>query len=107
GRSDFGWLLAWALVLLSIVPLRSLQYWQAGVASLRIGAVLKRRLLAGVLAFNPDQLRSHGIGRMLALVIETEAVESLAISTGLIGARALRALAMAGWVPTRGAGGRW
>ncbi|HVH99085.1 MAG TPA: ABC transporter ATP-binding protein [Enhygromyxa sp.] len=105
GRSDFGWLLAWALVLLSIVPLRALQYWQAGAAALRIGAVLKRRLLAGVLALDPDELRSRGIGRLLALVIESEAVESLAISTGLIGATALIDLAMAGWVLTRGAGG--
>jgi ATP-binding cassette subfamily B protein len=105
GRSDFGWLLAWALVLLSIVPLRALQGWQAGVAALRIGAVLKRRLLAGVLALDPDDLRSHGIGRLLALVIESEAVESLAISTGLIGATAIIDLAMATWVLTRGAGG--
>jgi ATP-binding cassette subfamily B protein len=105
GRSDLGWLFAWALVLLSIVPLRAAQSWYASVAALRIGAVLKRRLLAGVLELDTDYLRSRGIGRLLALVIESEAVESLAISTGLIGATALIDLAMAGWVLTRGAGG--
>jgi ATP-binding cassette, subfamily B, bacterial len=65
----------------------------AGVAALRVGGVLERRLLAGVLALDPDQLRSHGIGRLLALVIESEAVESLAISTGLIAATALMVIA--------------
>jgi ATP-binding cassette subfamily B protein len=105
GRSEFGWLIAWALLLLSIVPLRAIQSWHAGLAALRVGAVIKRRLLAGVLALRPDDLRTRGIGRLLALVIESEAVESLAISTGLVSVTAVIDLAMAGWVLTRGAGG--
>ncbi len=105
GRSEVGWLIAWALLLLSIVPLRVIQSWHSGLAALRVGAVLKRRLLAGVLALRPDELRTLGIGRLLALVIEADAVESLAISTGLISVTALIDLTMAGWVLTRGAGG--
>ncbi|MFV8749857.1 ATP-binding cassette domain-containing protein [Nannocystaceae bacterium ST9] len=105
GRSELGWLIAWALLLLSIVPLRALQSWHAGSAALRVGALLERRLLAGVLALRPDELRTRGIGRLLALVIESDAVESLAISTGLISVTALIDLALAGWVLTRGAGG--
>lgn len=105
GRSEVGWLLAWALLLLSIVPLRVVQGWTAGRAALRVGAVLKRRLLAGVLALQPDELRTRGIGRLLALVIESEAVESLAITTGLLSVTALIDLAMAAWVLSLGAGG--
>lgn len=105
GRSEVGWLIAWALLLLSIVPLRVVQSWSAGQAALRVGAVLKRRLLSGMLALQPDELRTRGIGRLLALVIESEAVESLAISTGLLSLTALLDLAMAAWVLSQGAGG--
>lgn len=105
GRSELGWLIAWALLLFSIVPLRIVQSWNGGLAALRVGAVIKRRLLAGVLALQPDQLRTRGIGRLLALVIESDAVEALAISTGLLSVTALIDLAMAMWVLTRGAGG--
>jgi ATP-binding cassette subfamily B protein len=105
GRSEIGWLIAWALLLISIVPLRVVQSWAAGRGALRVGALLKRRLLAGMLALQPDELRTRGIGRLLALVIESEAVESLAISTGLLSVTALLDLALATWVLSQGAGG--
>lgn len=105
GHSEAGWLIAWALLLLSIVPLRAMQSWHTGLTALRVGAVIKRRLLAGALALEPDEIRTRGIGRLLALVIESSAVESLAISTGFASASAIVDLGMAAWVLGHGAGG--
>jgi ATP-binding cassette subfamily B protein len=105
GRSDLGWLAAWALLLLSLIPLRAAYSWHGALAAVRLGSVLKRRLLAGALALDPDELRSRGVGRLLAMVIEAEAVESLALSSGLLAATALIDLCAAGWVLTRGVGG--
>lgn len=105
GHSEIGWLIAWALLLLSVVPLRALQSWHTGLTALRVGGVIKRRLLAGALALEPDEIRTRGIGRLLALVIESSAVESLAISTGFASVSAIVDLAMAAWVIGHGAGG--
>ena len=105
GHDELGWLIAWALLLASIIPLRAIQSWQTGVTALRVGAIVKSRLLAGALALEPDELRTRGIGRLLALVIESQAVESLAISTGFASVAAIIDLALAGWVLGRGAGG--
>ena len=105
GRSEFGWLLAWALLLLSLIPLRAIHGWHSGLMALRVGGVLKRRLLAGALALEPDETRTRGIGRLLALVIESEAVESLAISTGLASVSAILDMVVAAWVINQGAGG--
>ena len=104
GHSDLGWIAAWALMLLSMIPLALIQSWHGGLAALRLGSVLKRRLLAGALALNPDELRTRGVGRLLAMVIEAEAVEGLALSSGLIAATALIDLGAAAWVLGQGAG---
>lgn len=103
GRDDLGWLLAWALLLLSIIPLRTAQRWHTGLTALRVGAVIKRRLLAGALGLAPDATRTAGIGRLLALVLESSAVEALAISTGFASLSAILDLSLAGWVLTQGA----
>lgn len=105
GHDDIDWLLVWGLLLLSIIPLRTTQRWHMGLMGLRVGAVLKRRLLAGALALDPDELRTAGIGRLLALVLESSAVEGLAISTGFASITAIVDLCLAGGVLAQGAGG--
>ncbi|MCH9685308.1 MAG: hypothetical protein K0V04_27985, partial [Deltaproteobacteria bacterium] len=104
GRNDLGWLLAWALMLGSLVPLQAIQAWHGGLLALRLGSVLKRRMLAGALALDPDKLRDRGTGRLLAMVIEAEAVEGLALSSGLLAATSIIDLVAAAWVLSRGAG---
>lgn len=104
GRSDLGWLSAWALLLITMVPLQALQSWHNGLLALRLGSVLKRRMLAGALSLDPDELRERGVGRMLAMVIEAEAVEGLALSSGLYAATAFVDLGAAAWVLSKGAG---
>lgn len=47
------------------------------------GGLLKSRLLCGALRLAPDEARAQGAGQLLGRVIESEAVESLALSGGV------------------------
>src|SRR6266568_4556359 len=113
---DWGWLTAWALVLFSMVPFRLLVTWWQGMLAIRIGGLLKRRLLFGALQLHPDEIRHQGAGQLLGCVIESEAVETLALSGGFLAllsglelalaagvmafgpARTLQLFFLAGWV---------
>ena len=105
GRLDHGWLLGWALVLLTLIPFRLLGTWLEGALALRAGALFKQRLLYGALRLEPEEVRHQGVGQLLGRVIESEAVESLALSGGLLGALAAIELIIAFCVLSVGAGG--
>ncbi len=107
GRIDWGWLLAWALLLFSLVPFRLFVTWSQGVVALLAGAILKQRLLCGALRLEPEEIRHQGIGQLLGRVIESEAVESLALSGGFLGLFATIELAVALLVLGAGARGWW
>jgi ATP-binding cassette subfamily B protein len=105
GRIDTGLLLSWALVLLAIIPFRLLATWSQGRLSARGGALLKQRLLYGALRLTPEEIRHQGVGQLLGRVIESEAVETLALSGGFLGLVAVIELAVAAFVLANGAGG--
>lgn len=105
GRLDLGWLLAWALLLLTLVPFRLLATWSAGRLALGAGGLLKQRLLYGALRLEPEESRHQGVGQLLGRVLEAEAVESLALSGGLLGLVAGIELIVAAGVLGAGAGG--
>lgn len=86
GRADPGWMLAWLLLLLTIVPCRMGQAALAGEIVRRVGAILKRRLLVGAMAMPEDRSRREGAGRLLGRVLETSTVESLGLRGGLVSA---------------------
>ena len=98
GRMDRGWLLAWALLLLTLVPFRVLTTWLQGVLAIGVGAALKRRLLIGALRLQPDEMRNQGMGSFLGQVLEAEAVETLALSGGIAGLLAIIEIAVSGFV---------
>ncbi len=98
GRMDRGWLLAWALLLLTLVPFRVLTTWLQGALAIGVGAALKRRLLLGALRLQPDEMRNQGIGAFLGQVLEAEAVETLALSGGIGGLLAIIEIAVSGFV---------
>jgi ATP-binding cassette subfamily B protein len=105
GRLDPGWLVAWALLLLGMVPL---QFWggcRRGAFAIDLGALLKQRLLAGALRMNIDAARRQGAGQLLGQVIESQALESLALNGGFAVLIAAVALCLAAWVLALGAGG--
>jgi ATP-binding cassette, subfamily B, bacterial len=105
GRLDRGWLVAWALLLLTLVPLRLLVTWLQGWFAIGIGGLLKRRLLAGALRLEPEAIRQQGAGQLLGRVIESEAVEALALSGGVLGLMAGLELGLAAVVLDMGTGG--
>jgi ATP-binding cassette subfamily B protein len=85
GRVDYGLFIGWALLLLTRIPLGLLGTWTQGFLAIHGAGVLKRRLLAGSLRLHPEEVRHEGAGHLLGRVIESEALESLALSGGLTG----------------------
>ncbi len=105
GTADRQWFVAWALLLLTIVPLRfSVSWWQGEVA-IRVGGLLQRRLLFGTLRQHPDEIRHMGIGQLKGRVFDAETVETLALKGGFVGLVGLVELVLAAWVLKLGAGG--
>jgi len=84
GRVEPGWMAAWMLILLTLVPLRAGVNWLQGAISTRAGGVLKQRLLAGALRLEPEEIRHRGTGELLGSVLESEALESLALGGGFL-----------------------
>lgn len=82
-QTDWGWVSAWMLALLTVVPLRLYGVWARGRLALGIGGLLKQRLMSGAFRLEPDELRTSGSGQILGRVIEAGQVESLALSGGL------------------------
>ena len=105
GRLDQGWLRAWALLLLTMVPFRLLTLWSQGRLAIGVGGLLKQRLLYGALRLEPEEVRHQGAGQFLGRVMESQAVESLALSGGFLALMAGIELIMAAVVLGKGAGG--
>ncbi|HEY3216499.1 MAG TPA: ATP-binding cassette domain-containing protein [Candidatus Eisenbacteria bacterium] len=105
GRLEPGWLAAWGLLLLTLIPFRLLVTWSQGRFAIGAGALLKRRLLQGALKHEPEEVRHQGVGQLLGRVLESEAVESLALSGGTLGLVAGIELLLAAGVLAAGAGG--
>lgn len=84
GRPDRGGLLAWALLLLTQVPLGLLASASQARLAIDIGVLLKRRLLAGALRLSTDSVRTLGSGQLFGRVLEAEAFEALAQGPGYV-----------------------
>lgn len=104
-RADQSWILLWALLLLTLVPLRVLITWLQGLLAIGTGARMKQRLFLGALKLEPDSIRHQGAGQLLGRVLESEAVEALALSGGFLALVALIELAASVVVLSIGAGG--
>ena len=105
GGTVRNWMVLWALLLLALVPIRVLITWLQGLIAIGAGARLKQRLFFGALRLDPDSIRHQGAGQLLGRVIESEAVEALALSAGFLGMVALIELVVAAVVLGTGAGG--
>lgn len=105
GRFEAGLFLAWMLLLLSTVPLRIMTETVGGTLAIRAGTLLKRRLLAGAFRLESHEVRQLGIGQLLGRVLESETVESLAVSGGFLALTASVELLLTLLVLGAGAGG--
>jgi len=85
GRLETGWMIAWLMMLVTLVPLRMIAAWAQGRLAYGVGGALKQRLMVGAVRLDPQRIRLDGAGRLLGRVMESEAVESLAISGGFLG----------------------
>ena len=105
GGTDRGWLLPWSLLLLTLVPLRVWITRLQGLVAIGAGTLLKQRLFLGSLRLEPDSLRHQGAGQLLGRVLESEAVEALALSGGFLALVALIEIIASLFVLALGAGG--
>jgi ATP-binding cassette subfamily B protein len=105
GTPARDWLVPWALLLLTLVPLRVLITRLQGWVAIGAGALLKQRLFFGSLRLEPDSLRHQGAGQLLGRVLESEAVEALALSGGFLALVALIEIIASMFVLAAGAGG--
>jgi ATP-binding cassette subfamily B protein len=105
GHLERGWLLAWALVLFTLIPFRLAETWTGGVFAIGVGGLLKQRLLFGALRMEPEEIRHEGAGRLLGRVLESDAVESLALGGGFLALVSIIELAAAATILIWGAGG--
>lgn len=105
GRLDLGWLTAWVLLVISVIPLQVLSAWVHSTLALDVSRLIKTRLLLGALRFDVEAMRRHGVGQLLGRVIESQAFEALALNSGLAAVVSVVQLGFAAWVLSRGAGG--
>lgn len=105
GRFDRGWLIAWALLVLTAVPFQLLATWMQGRFVIGAAGILKRRLLYGAMRLEPEEVRHKGAGHLLGEIMESSAVETLALNGGFLALVAAIELIMAAAVLSLGAGG--
>jgi ATP-binding cassette subfamily B protein len=105
GRVESGWLQAWFLLAVTQVPLGMAALRARGLFAIGLGGLLKMRLMDGAFAVEPDATRDQGAGQLLGRVIESEAIERLALTAGLTGVVSLVELVIAAAVLAWGTGG--
>lgn len=105
GQFEWAWLIAWALLLFTTIPFQLLITWTQSQFAYGAGAIFKQRLLYGALKLGPDDIRHQGMGQFLGRIMESEAVELLALNGGLTVLVALVQLATASWVLMQGGNG--
>lgn len=82
GHLSRGWLLAWAIMLLTFVVCRGAALWGAGRLAVHVGGITRERLLAGILRLSTDTVRARGVGSLLGVVLDADALDALARTGG-------------------------
>lgn len=72
-----GLFVLWLLIALTTLPIRFLGTSAGRLAAAETGSLLKRRLLAGALKLEPDEVHGQGVGAFMAHVLESGSVENL------------------------------
>lgn len=77
-------LMAWGLLLFTVLPLQLSAAVQMGNFSTRLGGLLKQRLIFGTLRLPPDAIRHEGIGQFFSRVLDSEVVEAVTINAAFM-----------------------
>jgi ATP-binding cassette subfamily B protein len=96
-----------ALIIAALVGVRLASSWVAGRLAIDAGQALRDRLLHGLLALDTESTRAQGIGQLLGRVVETEALESLALGGGLMAASGAFELVTAAVILWLGVAATW
>ncbi len=107
GRFDESALVAWLLILLSLIPLRLAVVWWEGMLGLGVGAAIRERLLEGVFRTRQDEVRTSGVGEHLGRVLEAETFEQLGLAGGFAVVLAGVELLGSAYVLSQGAAPWW
>jgi ATP-binding cassette subfamily B protein len=107
GQLDTGWLLGWGLMVVTMVPFLVITTWLKGRFAIDAGSLIKRRLMSGLLRFDPEKVRAEGAGQLLGRVLEADAMQRFAIGGGYLAVLALIEIVLALLVLSAGAGGIW
>ena len=105
GHFDQTLVAAWALLLFSAAPFLLLASWGQNLLALDLGSLFKQRLLYGILKLEPEEIRHQGAGQFLGTVMESEALEAMALGRGLTIVTAAVQLCLALVVLAAGVGG--
>jgi ATP-binding cassette subfamily B protein len=105
GHLATGWLIAWALLLVTLVPLRMAAGWAQGTLAIGLGGLLRTRLFAGTFRLKPDETRHLGFGELLGRVMDCGAVEAGILNGGFLSIVSFFEICLASWVLSQGAGG--
>jgi ATP-binding cassette, subfamily B, bacterial len=97
----------WIAVVAALVAARLLSAWTGGRVAIDGGAVLRQRLLHGIFSLDSERTRSAGIGQLMGAIVDTEAIESLALGGGLAAAIGLFELLTGIAILACGIAGRW
>jgi len=105
GLMDRDWVAAWVLLQISAAPLHLGVFWLGGTIMHELATSLKQRLLCGALRIDPDEIRTRGSGRLLAMVFESSALESAGLTGSFALLLSMLQLVSTACVITWGAGG--
>jgi ATP-binding cassette subfamily B protein len=105
GHFDVGWLFAWAVLITATIPVQLIVNDAQSELSMNGGTIFKARLIHGTLKLEPEEIRHQGMGQFLSRVMESEAVEMLALSGGFMALLSFIELGLAVFILSKGAGG--
>jgi ATP-binding cassette subfamily B protein len=97
----------WIFVVGALVAARLMAAFAAGRVAIDGGAVLRERLLHGIFALDAEWTRRAGIGQLMGAIVDSEAIESLALGGGLAAAVGLFELVTGLVIAACGIAGRW
>lgn len=105
GSFDKAMLMVWGMILFSAVPFEIFHIWLESLLALGSGSLFKKRLLFGAMKLEPEEIRSQGAGQFLGRIMESEALDSMALESGFVCLNALLQLFISLWVLSMGSGG--
>jgi ATP-binding cassette subfamily B protein len=93
GRLEAAWLLAWALLLVTLPAARATELAATADLGQRAARLLRQRFLGALLALAPDRVRGEGTGRLLGRLLAAESVEGALLGSAPAAGGALAELA--------------